>query len=63
MFTINWSSEANLVYMTKEAEGATIINVVIMYISRPELSLNSHPVEFFLRYTLLTLYQVKHFYM
>lgn len=42
--------------VTKEAEGATIIYVVIMYIRRPELSLNIHLVEFF-----FLLYQVKTF--
>lgn len=47
--------------VTQEAEGATIIYVVIMYISRPELSLNIYPVNFFLSYSLLMLYQVKYF--
>lgn len=64
----NWNSEVNLVYIihrnvTKEAEGATIIYVVIMYISRPKLSLNIYPVEFFLSNSFLMLYHAKHFYM
>lgn len=42
----------NLLYIThrtvtQEVEGATIIYVVIMYISSHEPSLNIYPVEFF----------------
>lgn len=48
----------NLLYIThrtvtQEAEGATIIYVVIMYISSHEPSLNIYPVEFFFFFELI----------